>query len=76
MIAELLKSDVCSEIKKEREIIWLGFQASAAFEIDSQKIPEADGWSTDLSVPIEPALRKLSGFYCNIQTDGEFSTGI
>ena len=60
MIAELLKSDVWSEIKQEREIIWLGFHASA-FEIDSQNIPEADGWSTELTVPIETALRKLAG---------------
>ena len=60
VIAELLKSDVWSEIKQEREIIWLGFHASA-FEIDSQNIPEADGWSTELTVPIETALRKLAG---------------
>ncbi len=58
----------------EREIIWLGFHASV-FKTDLQKIPEADGWSTDLTVPIETALRKLAGFYGNIQTDGEFSTG-
>ncbi len=31
-----------------------------------------DGQQT---VPIETALRKLVGFYGNIQTDGEFSTG-
>ena len=60
VVSELLQSDVWSEIKKEREIIWLGFHASA-FDIDPHKISDADGWSTELTVPIETALRKLAG---------------
>lgn len=57
---ELLANGVWAEIDKDRETIWLGFHASA-FEIDPAHVPDANGWSTDLTVPIETALRKLAG---------------
>ncbi len=60
VISGLLKNNIWSDIKKDKEIIWLGFHASA-FDIDPQHPTEADGWATELTVPIETALRKLAG---------------
>ena len=56
----LLTDTVWSEIATEKEIVWLGFHTSA-FELNPQQPPAADGWSTDLTVPIESALRRLAG---------------
>ncbi len=56
----LINDSVWSEISKDKEIVWLGFHTSA-FEIDPQLPPSADGWSTDLTVPTESALRRLAG---------------
>ncbi len=57
---ELLRSEVWSEIEKESEIVWLGFHASA-FDINPESPPIPDGWATDLTLPIETALRRLAG---------------
>lgn len=56
----LIRDPVWKEIAQEKEIVWLGFHTSA-FEFDPQNPPSADGWSTDLTVPTESALRRLSG---------------
>lgn len=60
VIRQILQNNVWSDIQKEREIVWLGFHASA-FNLDPKQLQEPDGWSTDLTVPIETALRKLAG---------------
>lgn len=57
---EVVKNKVWREIGEDREIVWLGFHASA-FDIDPNTLPPADGWSTELTVPIETALRRLAG---------------
>ncbi|MSR69651.1 MAG: hypothetical protein EXS17_04820 [Phycisphaerales bacterium] len=56
----LLNESVWSEIAKDKEIVWLGFHTSA-FDLDPQQPTSADGWSTDLTVPTESALRRLAG---------------
>lgn len=60
VITELLKGGVWADIKKDREIIWLGFHASA-FDVDPHNLSPAEGWATELTVPIETALRRLAG---------------
>jgi len=57
---EVVKNKVWREINEDREIVWLGFHASA-FDVDPNALPLADGWSTELTVPIETALRRLAG---------------
>ncbi len=60
-VAQSLMNDpVWGEIARDKEIVWLGFHTSA-FDLNPQQPPSADGWSTDLTVPIESALRRLAG---------------
>ena len=56
----VMRDDVWSRIDTTREIVWLGFHASA-FDLDPNAPASADGWTTDLSLPIESALRRLVG---------------
>lgn len=59
-IKALLGQRIWATIQEEREMIWLGFHASA-FDIDPKTLVPPDGWATDLTVPIESALRRLAG---------------
>ncbi|MSR44315.1 MAG: hypothetical protein EXS15_03025 [Phycisphaerales bacterium] len=59
-VRRLLTHNVWSTIQQEREIIWLGFHVSA-FDLDPTQPTTADGWGTDLTVPLDTALRRLAG---------------
>ena len=51
---------VWERIAASKEIVWLGFHAST-FDMKAEAPPAADGWTTDLTVPLESALRRLAG---------------
>ncbi len=57
---KVIADPIWGAIDVEKEILWLGFDTSAR-DIDQSAFGPPDGWSTDLSVPIETALRRLAG---------------
>ncbi|MSR29484.1 MAG: hypothetical protein EXS03_07930 [Phycisphaerales bacterium] len=60
VVRQVLQDPVWRTIDESKEIIWLGFHASA-FDLNPSELPPPDGWSTDLTIPIETALRRLAG---------------
>lgn len=56
----LLSDPVWDEIQKSKQLVSLGFHTST-FDLDPKSPTPAQGWSTDLNVPIESAMGKLAG---------------
>jgi len=57
---EILSDQVWAQMAEGRVVVWLGFDGTTR-EITQSEPGSADGWDTDLGVPIEAALGRLAG---------------
>ena len=57
---EILSDSVWSQVTEGRVVVWIGFDGTTR-EITQSEPGSADGWDTDLGVPIEAALSRLAG---------------
>ncbi len=57
---QILSDEVWTQVSEGRVVVWIGFDG-ATREITPTEPGPADGWDTDLGVPIELALTRLAG---------------
>ncbi|NBX36359.1 MAG: VWA domain-containing protein [Planctomycetes bacterium] len=57
---EILADQTWDEVSDGRVVVWIGFDGTTR-EVERREPGPADGWDTDLNLPIEAALSRLAG---------------